>query len=112
MKNLLFSGLSSLLLPMGAYAGAATGASYQRTYLSSSINASAAALPQTYTALPRDLVDLSGDQLDIQAAHAVRELVIVDEGVAEADKAVLRRALKPGVEMVHISSAAAGFCRN
>ncbi|UUA74053.1 DUF4347 domain-containing protein [Cellvibrio sp. QJXJ] len=108
MRNLLFSGLSSLLLPMGAYAGPTAGASYQRTYLSASINASTADLSHA-SALPRDLVDLSGDQLDIQVAHAVRELVIVDDGVAETDKAVLRRALKPGVEMVHISSAAAGL---
>ncbi|QEY12745.1 DUF4347 domain-containing protein [Cellvibrio sp. KY-YJ-3] len=108
MRNLLFSGLSSLLLPMGAYAGPTAGASYQRTYLSASINASTADLSHA-SVLPRDLVDLSGDQLDIQVAHAVRELVIVDDGVAETDKAVLRRALKPGVEMVHISSAAAGL---
>ncbi|MEN0036434.1 MAG: DUF4347 domain-containing protein [Cellvibrio sp.] len=108
MKNLLFSGLSSLLLPLGAYATSTTGTSYQRTYLSSSINASAADLSHA-SALPRDLVDLSGDQLDIQIAHSVRELVIVDEGVAEADKSVLRRALKPGVEMVHISSTEAGL---
>lgn len=108
MKNLLFGGLSSLLLPMAAYSGSTTGNSYQRTYPNSSINASSADFSHT-SALPRDLVDLSGDQLDIQVAHAVRELVIVDEGVAEADKAVLRRALKPGVEMVHISSAAAGL---
>lgn len=109
MKNLLLSGLSSLLLPMGAYAATPSAGSYQRTYLSSSISASTGDLAHTSSALPRDLVDLSGDKLDIQRAHHVRELVIVDGAVAEADKSVLRRALKPGVQLVELNSSAAGL---
>jgi hypothetical protein len=108
MKNILFSGLSSLLLPLGAYAGTPSAASYQRTYLSSSISASNDDIHSS-TALPRDLIDLSGDQLDIQSAHHIRELVIVDGAVAEADKAVLRRALKPGVEIIELNSFVAGL---
>jgi autotransporter-associated beta strand protein len=108
MKNILLSGLSSLLLPMSAYAGT-TGASYQRNYLSSTVSASTVNSIRTHNALPADLVDMSGDQLDIQVAQPVRELVIVDGAVAEADKLVLRRALKPGVEMVQLHSAAAGL---
>ena len=108
MKNTLLGGLSSLLLPLGAYsAGAAAGASYQRTYLSSSVSASAFSLPTTSAALPRDLVDLTGDELDIQKAYPVRELVVVDAAVA--DKAMLHSALKPGVAIVEIESARAGL---
>jgi hypothetical protein len=109
MKNLLLSGLSSLLLPMGAYAGTPSAGTYQRTYLSSSISASTNEVTHTSTALPRDLIDLSGEQLDIQHAHYVRELVIVDGAVAEADKAVLRRAVKPGVQIVELNSTSAGL---
>lgn len=110
MRNTLLSGLSSLLLPLGLYGASATAASsYQRTYLSSSISASSDHLLRTSTALPRDLIDLSGDELDIQTAHPVRELVIVDGAVAEADKSVLRRALKPGVQLVELDSSAAGL---
>ncbi len=110
MRNTLLSGLSSLLLPLGLYSASATaGASYQRTYLSSSISTSSDQLLHTSTALPRDLIDLSGDQLDIQTAHPVRELVIVDGAVAETDKVVLRRALKPGVQLVELDSSVAGL---
>ncbi len=110
MKTPLLGRLSSLLLPLGLYsAGATAGASYQRTYLSSSISASTGQLRRTSTALPRDLIDLSGDGLDIQTAHPVRELVIVDGAIAEADKSVLRRALKPGVQLVELDSSAAGL---
>ena len=59
--------------------------------------------------LHRDLIDLSGDVLDIQAAQPVRELVIVDGAIAESDKSVLRRALRPGVAMVQINSVEAGL---
>ncbi|MCE3251956.1 MAG: hypothetical protein K0Q67_966, partial [Cellvibrio sp.] len=108
MKNTLLGGLSSLLLPLGAYsAGAAAGASYQRTYLSSSVSASAFSLPANSIALPRDLVDLTGHELDIQKAYPVRELFIVDAAVA--DKAMLHSALKPGVAIVEIDSARAGL---
>jgi len=108
MKNTLLGGLSSLLLPLGAYsAGASAGASYQRTYLSSTVSASAILPPATSTALPRDLVDLAGDELDIQKAYPVRELVVVDAAVA--DKAMLHNALKPGVAIVEINSARAGL---
>lgn len=110
MKNTLLGGLSSLLLPLGFYsAGTTAGASYQRSYLSSSINASTEDLVHASTALPRDLVDLYGDELDIQSSHHVRELVIVDGAVAEADKSVLRRALKPGVQIVELNSSTAGL---
>ncbi|MDO8342729.1 MAG: DUF4347 domain-containing protein [Cellvibrio sp.] len=110
MRNTLLSGLSSLLLPLGLYSASATaGASYQRTYLSSSISTSSDQLLRTSTALPRDLIDLSGDQLDIQTAHPVRELVIVDGAVADVDKSVLRRALKPGMQLVELDSSIAGL---
>jgi len=109
MKNTLLSGLSSLLLPLGGLysAGAMAGASYQRTYLSAAVDASASALPLTAVALPRDLVDLKGNQLDIQTASPVRELVVVDEAVG--DKNLLRNSLKPGVDLVEINSARAGL---
>ncbi|EIK44572.1 outer membrane protein domain-containing protein [Cellvibrio sp. BR] len=55
------------------------------------------------------MIDLSGDQLDIRTAHPVRELVIVDGAVAETDKVVLRRALKPGVQLVELDSSVAGL---
>lgn len=109
MKNTLLGGLSSLLLPLGGLysAGATAGASYQRTYLSAAVDASASALPVTSAALPRDLVDLKGNQLDIQKAAPVRELVVVDEAVG--DKNLLRSSLKPGVELVEINSTSAGL---
>lgn len=109
MKNTLLGGLSSLLLPLGGLysAGATAGASYQRTYLSAAVDASASALPVTAAALPRDLVDLKGDQLDIQTASPIRELVVVDAAVG--DKNLLRSSLKPGVEMVEINSTSAGL---
>ncbi|MGI2091670.1 Ig-like domain-containing protein [Shewanella oncorhynchi] len=110
MRHALLSGLSSLLLPFGLYgAGAIAAPSYQRSYLSSSISASTDLLLRSDTSLPQDLIDLSGDQLDIQSAHPVRELVIVDGAVAEADKSVLRRALKPSVQLVELDSSIAGL---
>ncbi|MBS0043442.1 DUF4347 domain-containing protein, partial [Shewanella sp. M16] len=110
MRHALLSGLSSLLLPFGLYgAGAIAAPSYQRSYLSSSISASTDLLLRSDTSLPQDLIDLSGDQLDIQSAHPVRELVIVDGAVAEADKSVLRRALKPRVQLVELDSSIAGL---
>lgn len=109
MKNTLLGGLSSLLLPLGGLysAGATAGASYQRTYLSAAVDASASALPVTAAALPRDLVDLKGDQLDIQTASPIRELVVVDAAVG--DKNLLRSSLKPGVDVVEINSTSAGL---
>ncbi|WP_297895408.1 DUF4347 domain-containing protein, partial [Shewanella sp.] len=110
MRHALLSGLSSLLLPFGLYgAGAIAAPSYQRSYLSSSISASTDLLLRSDTSLPQDLIDLSGDQLDIQSAHPVRELVIVDGAVTEADKLVLRRALKPSVQLVELDSSIAGL---
>ncbi|WP_393943027.1 DUF4347 domain-containing protein, partial [Shewanella sp. S23-S33] len=110
MRHALLSGFSSLLLPFGLYgAGAIAAPSYQRSYLSSSISASTELLWRSDTSLPQDLIDLSGDQLDIQSAHPVRELVIVDGAVAEADKSVLRRALKPSVQLVELDSSIAGL---
>ncbi|WP_198781880.1 Ig-like domain-containing protein [Shewanella putrefaciens] len=110
MRHALLSGFSSLLLPFGLYgAGAIAAPSYQRSYLSSSISASTDLLLRSDTSLPQDLIDLSGDQLDIQSAHPVRELVIVDGAVAEADKSVLRRALKPSVQLVELDSSIAGL---
>ncbi|WP_037457713.1 DUF4347 domain-containing protein, partial [Shewanella sp. HN-41] len=110
MRHTLLSGLSSLLLPLGLYgAGAIAAPSYQRSYLSASISASTELLLRSNTSLPKDLVDLSGDQLDIQSAHPVRELVIVDGAVTEADKSVLRRGLKPGVQLVELDSSVAGL---
>ncbi|MCU8008094.1 DUF4347 domain-containing protein, partial [Shewanella sp. SM87] len=110
MRHALLSGLSSLLLPFGLYgAGAIAAPSYQRSYLSSSISASTDLLLRSDTSLPQDLIDLSGEQLDIQSAHPVRELVIVDGAVAEADKSVLRRALKPSVQLVELDSSIAGL---
>ncbi|MGL6013246.1 MAG: DUF4347 domain-containing protein, partial [Shewanella oncorhynchi] len=112
MRHALLSGLSSLLLPFGLYgAGAIAAPSYQRSYLSSSISASTDLLLRSDTSLPQDLIDLSGDQLDIQSAHPVRELVIVDGAVAEADKSVLRRALKPSVQLVELDSSIAGLAQ-
>ncbi|PIW60180.1 Ig-like domain-containing protein [Shewanella sp. CG12_big_fil_rev_8_21_14_0_65_47_15] len=110
MRHALLSGLSSLLLPFGLYgAGAIAAPSYQRSYLSASISASTDLLLRSDNSLPQDLIDLSGDQLDIQSAHPVRELVIVDGAVTEADKSVLRRALKPGVQLVELDSSTAGL---
>ncbi|MEM6230569.1 Ig-like domain-containing protein, partial [Shewanella scandinavica] len=110
MRHALLSGLSSLLLPFGLYgAGAIAAPSYQRSYLNASISASTDLLLRSDTSLPQDLIDLSGDQLDIQSAHPVRELVIVDGAVTDADKAVLRRALKPSVQLVELDSSIAGL---
>ncbi|MDT3335466.1 Ig-like domain-containing protein, partial [Shewanella sp. SP1S1-7] len=110
MRHTLLSGLSSLLLPFGLYgAGAIAAPSYQRSYLNASISASTDLSLRSDTSLPQDLIDLSGDQLDIQSAHPVRELVIVDGAVTEADKLVLRRALKPGMQLVELDSSIAGL---
>ncbi|HEY9040986.1 MAG TPA: DUF4347 domain-containing protein, partial [Rheinheimera sp.] len=106
MKQALLTGLSSLLFPLGIYAGPPPTPSYQRSYLSA---AQPGNIDLADAALPRDLVDLAAEQLDIQTGEAVRELVVVDGGINVADQAVLRRGLKPGVAMVEISPDSAGL---
>lgn len=108
MKQTLLGGLSSFLLPLGGLysSGALASASYQRTYFGAAVNASTPVLSAT-AALPRDLVNLKGDQLDLQKASPVRELVVVDAAVG--DKELLRSSLKPGVDLVEIQSSSAGL---
>lgn len=110
MANKLLTGLSSLLLPLGLYAGPAqSSASYQRSYFSASTHAASSVLdiPTSAAKIARDFVATDADSLDIVGAHVAHELVIIDAAVP--DKQQFYRAVKPGVDIVEINSSAAGL---
>ncbi|HEX7763966.1 MAG TPA: DUF4347 domain-containing protein, partial [Cellvibrio sp.] len=112
MANKLFTGLSSLLLPLGLYGvPAQSSTSYQRSYLSASISASPVVSATTMAAghLVRDAVTVDADDLDIASASPVKELVIIDAAVP--DKQVFYRAVKPGVDIVEIDSSQPGLAQ-
>ncbi len=103
-------GFSAALLPLGLLgsAGPAAG-SYLRSYLRSPQDSGEqTALPLSRSAAPaRDLRPRPPGELEIVVASPVSELVIVDSAVQ--DRAVLQRALKPGVQMVEIDASRPGL---
>ena len=103
-------GFSAALLPLGLLgsAGPAAG-SYLRSYLRSPQDyGEQTALPLSRSAAPaRDLRPRPPGELEIVVASPVSELVIVDSAVQ--DRAVLQRALKPGVQMVEIDASRPGL---
>lgn len=110
MATKLFAGLSSLLLPFGVYAAPVQSPnSYQRSYLSASVNNASNHLGQTFATTKKkpDNQVSAPDDLHIMAAEAVHELVIIDAAVP--DKQQFYRAVKPGVDIVEIDSSAAGL---
>ncbi|WP_157152685.1 DUF4347 domain-containing protein, partial [Cellvibrio sp. BR] len=112
MSNKLLMGLSSLLLPLGLYGvPAQSSTSYQRSYLSASINSSPdlSATNMAATHIVRAAVRVTADELDIVSTSPVKELVIIDAAVP--DKAVFYRAVKPGVDIVEIDSSQPGLAQ-
>nr|WP_324258972.1 DUF4347 domain-containing protein [Cellvibrio fontiphilus] len=110
MSNKLLMGLSSLLLPLGLYGvPAQSSTSYQRSYLSASINNSPdlSATSMAATHIVRDAVPVAADELAIVSASPVKELVIIDAAVP--DKATFYRGVKPGVDIVEINSSQPGL---
>ncbi|QPS09804.1 DUF4347 domain-containing protein [Delftia acidovorans] len=103
-------GFSAALLPLGLLgsAGPAAG-SYLRSYLRSPQDSGEqTALPLSRSAAPvRDLRPRPPGELEIVVASPVSELVIVDSAVQ--DRAVLQRALRPGVQMVEIDASRPGL---
>ncbi|WP_166838575.1 Ig-like domain-containing protein [Rheinheimera pleomorphica] len=114
MKNLILTGLSSVLLPFAGYAAQFTG-SYQRSYLSAAAPAandvpsngiSQKPLPALATNVTTDTANM---QLELQQAMPVEELFVVDAALNAADKAILRRAIKPGVAWVELDHSSSGL---
>ncbi len=108
MANKILLGLSSLLMPLGLYCGPAQSSGYTRSYLSANLN-SAGTLekPTASKKIERDVAVASAGELDILSATVTHELVVLDAAVP--DKQQFYRALKPGVDIVEISSSAAGL---
>src|SRR5690606_29418657 len=105
-------GLSSLLLPLGLYGvPAQSSTSYQRSYLSASINSSPdlSATNMATAQIVRDAVPVAANELAIVSASPIKELVIIDAAVP--DKAVFYRAVKPGVDIVEIDSSQPGLAQ-
>ena len=112
MKKTFFTGLSSLLLPLGFY-GVPTQAAvgYQRSsYLSAGISTTATHVSMETFAETRELTmreAVVSDELDILSAVPVSELVVIDAAVP--DKHILYRGIKPGVEVVELDANTAGL---
>ena len=112
MASKLFTGLSSLLLPLGLYAGSAQStSSYQRSYLSASVSQTdtALVLATSGAKIARDFVVAETEDLEILGAEVAHELVVIDAAVP--DKQQFYRALKPGVDIVEINSSTAGLAQ-
>ncbi len=111
MANKLLMGLSSLLMPFGLYCGPThSAAGYQRSYLNARAHASGTLEKPRFTEKKsRDTAVASTDELDIMAARPAHELVIIDAAVP--DKQQFYRAVKPGIDIVEISSSAAGLAQ-
>ena len=115
MKNFLLTSLSSVLLPFAGYATQPMG-SYQRSYLSAAapsangILYSGTSHKQLLSAIntPADTAEM---QLELQQAMPVQELFIVDAALNAADKAILRRAIKPGVAWVELDGTSPGLAQ-
>lgn len=109
MANKLLMGLSSLLLPLGLYGSPAqSSAGYQRSYFSASLNAAGGLdIPTSAAKILRDVAVADAGELEILAAAAVHELVVIDAAVP--DKQQFYRAVKPGVDIVEIDSSRAGL---
>src|SRR5690606_32590434 len=102
MKKTFFTGLSSLLLPLGLY-GVPTQAAvgYQRNYLSAGMSTASTHGSIDVLTHARELITreaVTGDELDIVSAVPVNELVVIDAAVP--DKHILYRGIKPGVEVI------------
>jgi len=94
-------GLSSLLLPLGLYGvPAQSSTSYQRSYLSASINSSPdlSATNMATAQIVRDAVPVAANELAIVSASPIKELVIIEAAVLS--KGVVYAAVKPGVDTV------------
>ncbi len=113
MDTRLLTGIASMLLPLGGYSvGYSRSASYQRSYLQaaapvslykpSQLPQSASGTKSKVNATPQNLAPVSANDLVLSRGQVIRELVIIDAAVA--DKSVLLRELKPGVEAVAINS--------
>ncbi|WP_290612287.1 Ig-like domain-containing protein, partial [Arsukibacterium sp. UBA3155] len=115
MKNFLLTSLSSVLLPIAGYAAQPMG-SYQRSYLSAAAPSANGILssgtshkqPLSATNTQADTADM---QLELQQAMPVNELFIVDAALNAADKAILRRAIKPGVAWVELEGTSSGLAQ-
>jgi hypothetical protein len=103
MKKTLISGLSSLLIPIGAY-GAAIGGGYSYTSRAKPATASSEWMTQ-YRAEPPAapaLAQVENIEPQLRQGQLVRELVIIDEAVA--DKDLIYKQLTPGSEAILIRS--------
>ena len=115
MKNFLLTSLSTVLLPFAGYATQPLG-SYQRSYLSAAapsangILSSGASHKQLLSAT-NTLTDTANMQIELQQAMPVNELFIVDAALSAADKAILRRAVKPGVAWVELDATSSGLAQ-
>ena len=114
MKHFILTGLSTALLPFAGYAVQPTG-SYQRSYLSAvapsvnSLTNNAARHKQLLALATNTTTDTADIELELQQVMPVEELFIVDAALNAADKAILRRAIKPGVAWVELDGTSPGL---
>ncbi|HTF86651.1 MAG TPA: Ig-like domain-containing protein, partial [Cellvibrio sp.] len=111
MKKTFFTGLSSLLLPLGLY-GVPTQAvvGYQRSYLSAGMSTASTHGSIDVLARAREVIThetMASDELDIVSAVPVNELVVIDAAVP--DKHALYRNIKPGLEIVELDANTTGL---
>ncbi|MGP9799654.1 Ig-like domain-containing protein [Rheinheimera sp. NSM] len=111
MHSNILTALSGLILPLAGYAmPAASGNTYQRSYLAAARQTSAADLvlhnrPVKSKAKP--ITNTTVDELQLGQANPVQELVIIDSAVP--DKAVLYKAAKPGTVIVELTADTDGL---
>ena len=113
MKKTFFTGLSSLLLPLGLY-GVPTQAAvgYQRSYLGAGMITASTHGSIDVLTHARELITheaVASDELDIVNAVPVNELVVIDAAVP--DKHALYRNIKPGLEIVELDANTEGLAQ-
>lgn len=110
MKRELFAGLSTLLFPMCMYASPPSGAgAYQRSYLRSSVGKQQPLLHSSFNLSVKQKSKLpdNADELTLLKGKVVRELVVIDAAVP--DKHILKREVKPGVDVIELQASLDGL---